>query len=100
MAMKINSTQRAMRIIRILSGNELEGLTLKSIADALREEKSNTTLWTLKQLEEEGVVEQMPSKHWRLATWIVQIAVSYQRNIQRSRQKIDELDQRYTRETY
>lgn len=93
------SARRAIRAIWILQGHTLDGLRLTAIAEALKTSLPNA-LRDMGVLAEEGVAERIPGKedHWRLTPKIVQIARATGEEFARLRAKIDEFEQRYSRE--
>lgn len=93
------SARRAIRLIWILQGHVLDGLRLTAIAESLKTSAPNA-LRDLVALSEEGVTERIPGKedHWRLSPKIVQVARATGEEFARHRTKIDEFEQRYSRE--
>lgn len=93
------SARRAIRAIWILQGHTLDGLRLTAIAEALQTSLPNAYRDML-TLADEGVAERIPGKedHWRLTPKIVQVARATGEEFARHRAKIDEFDQRYSRE--
>lgn len=93
------SARRALRAIWILQGHTLEGLRLTAVAEALKTSLPNAYR-DLCVLAEEGVAERIPGKEdsWRLTPKIVQVSRATGEEFARARGKIDEFEQRYSRE--
>lgn len=92
-----NAQQRLLRTVLLLAGNELAGLAPSDLAKALDTNPSNVTR-DLANLKEAGLAEQFPDTgRWRLGPKIVQVAVDFQLNLERSQSRVDEIRQRYTR---
>lgn len=92
-----NAQQRLLRTILLLAGNELSGLAPSDLAKSLDVHPSNVTR-DLANLKEAGLAEQLPDTgRWRLGPKIVQVAVDFQLNLERSQSRVDEIRQRYTR---
>ena len=93
------SARRGLRLITILQGNSFDGLILQTIAAALKTSSPNA-LRDLQMLEEEGWAERHPKdkNYWRLTPKLVQLARAHDAEIQGLHRKVDEIDQRYTRE--
>jgi Fe2+ or Zn2+ uptake regulation protein len=92
---------RLLAVIELLSGNEVFGLRLKDIADAIRstEEKASTTtiLHDLKALEYRGWAQQMEDSKWRLAAKPIQVLHNFQYGLQSAGIKLSDVQQRYSR---
>ena len=93
------SARRALRAIWILQGHTLDGLRLTAIAEALKTSLPNA-LRDLEVLKEEGVTERIPGREdfWRLSPKIVQVSRATGEEFARARGKIDEFEQRYSRD--
>lgn len=90
--------RRLLRAIGILSGHELIGLSLAEITTALRADKA-TVHRDLAVLEAEGWAERLPDTgRWRLGPKPVQIGLAFARHMAAQRARLDETEQRYTRE--
>lgn len=90
--------QRLLRLITVLAGNELHGISPGELATALNTTPSSITR-DLANLREAGWADEMADTgRWRLGTKPVQIAVSFTQGIQRAQAKLDEISARYTRE--
>lgn len=89
--------QRILRLLTILAGNEIEGLSPSEIARALSCQASIATR-DLANLKQAGMAEQIPATgRWRLSPQIVQIALRHQVALDRARSRLDETAQRYSR---
>lgn len=93
------SARRALRAIWILQGHTLEGLRLTQIAEGLKTSLPNA-LRDMGVLAEEGIAERIPGReeHWRLTPRIVQVSRATGEEFARARGKIDEFEQRYSRD--
>jgi DNA-binding IclR family transcriptional regulator len=92
------SARRVLRVLFILQGHTFEGLRLKQIADAIQASAS-TALRTLEILQDEGIAERIPGRdeYWRLSPRIIQLARAHEQELARLRARIDETEQRYSR---
>lgn len=89
--------QRLLKAVLLLAGNELAGLAPSDLAKALDTNPSNVTR-DLANLKEAGLAEQLPDTgRWRLGPKVVQIAVDFYTNLDRTQSRVDEIKQRYTR---
>lgn len=93
------SARRAIRAQFILQGHVMDGLRLKQIAEALDTSMPNA-LRDLETLADEGIAERIPGREecWRLTPKIVQISRATGEEFARHRARLDELEQRHTRE--
>lgn len=93
------SARRALRVIWILQGHVLDGMRLTQIAESLQTALPNA-FRDMEMLADEGVVERIPGRQdcWRLTPKIVQIARATGEEFALARAKVDEFDQRYSRE--
>lgn len=93
------SARRALRAIWILQGHVLDGLRLTAIAEALKTSMPNAYR-DMMTLADEGIAERIPGKEdcWRLTPKIVQVSRATGEEFARQRGKIDEFEQRYSRE--
>lgn len=96
---KKQGPRRVIRLLWILQGHAFDGLRLKQIQVALKATPS-TTLLDLQMLEEEGVAERIPGKEdcWRLTPKLIQLAHAHQAEVQELHRKVDEFNQRCTRD--
>ena len=91
------SQQRVLTVLLRLSGNEFYGLTPGELAEALGERPANITR-DLANLKIAGLAEQIEDTgRWRLGPKLVQIAIAFRSHVERCQTKLDELDQRHTR---
>lgn len=90
--------RRALRLIFALQGQAFDGVRLKQLSDAVGASPS-TTLRLLEVLADEGVVERIPTRdeYWRLSPRMVQIAIAHADDMRRLQQRIDDINNRYTR---
>ncbi len=89
--------QRILKLLIVLAGHEITGLSPSDIATALSCSASVTTR-DLANLKQAGMAEQVPDTgRWRLAPKVVQIAVRHQVALDRARSRLDETTQRYSR---
>lgn len=90
--------QRLLKAIVLLAGNEFSGLAPSDLAKALNTNPSNVTR-DLANLKEAGLAEQLPDTgRWRLGPKLVQIALAFSDHMSRANARIDEMQQRYTRQ--
>lgn len=92
------SARRALRLLWVLQGHAFDGVRLGQVADALQTSKP-TALRDLGLLAEEGLAERIPGNEecWRLTPKLIQLARAHDDELRRVRQRVDEIDQRYTR---
>lgn len=90
--------RRALRLLWVLQGQTFEGMRLTKIAEALGVPPS-TAHRDLHVLADEGVAERIPGREdfWRLSPRIIQLARAHDDEVQRLRRRVDEVNQRYTR---
>lgn len=86
--------RRVCRILRILQGHALDGMTLSDISRALNEKAPSTVLRTLEALAEESMVIKLDSGRWALSVLLMQIAASTDAEINRKTLRLNELRQR------
>lgn len=93
------SARRALRALFVLQGHAFQGLRLKDVAAALETSATNA-LRTLQVLADEGLAERTPGNDecWRLSPRLVQIARAHEHELARLRQRLDETEQRYSRD--
>lgn len=91
--------RRAFQIVWLLQGHTFEGLRLKQVADHVKT-SSAIVLRDLETLADEGVAERIPGRaeFWRLSPKLIQLARAHDQEMVRLRARVDEIDQRYTRE--
>ncbi len=93
------SARRAIRIIWVLQGHTMNGVRLTQIANAIETSLSNAHR-DLDMLADEGIAERIPGNEdcWRLAPKIVQVSRAAGEEFAKLRAKIEEFEQRYSRE--
>lgn len=94
----LESVRRAFRIVWILQGHTFDGLRLQQVAEALRCTPS-TAYRDLETMAEEGVAERIPGREdsWRLTPKLIQLSRAHDADMTRTRRRIDDIDNRYTR---
>ena len=89
--------QRILRLLQILAGQEVHGLTPSDIAKAQDCTLSVVTR-DLANLRQAGMGEQVPeTNRWRLAPAIVQIALKHSVGLDRAQNTLDEIRNRFSR---
>lgn len=91
------SQQRILKVLFALAGHETKGLEPSALAKGLQVAASAITR-DLSNLEIAGVAEKMPSGNYRLLPKIVQISFAFGQELSRERGKLDEIENRYTRQ--
>lgn len=93
------SARRAIRALFILQGHVFDGLRLTQIAEGLQTSLPNA-LRDMETLADEGLAERIPGRDqsWRLTPKIVQISRATGEEFARLRGRVDEFEQRYSRE--
>lgn len=93
------SARRALRLLWVLQGNTWSGLRLKQVAEAMRV-AAPMALRDLELLADEGLAERIPGNEecWRLTPRLIQLARAHDDELRRVRQRVDDIDQRYTRD--
>lgn len=93
-----DAQQRLLKVILLLAGNEFSGLAPSDLAKALDTNPSNITR-DLANLKEAGLAEQLADTgRWRLGPKLVQIALAFSEHMTRSTARVNEIQQRYTRQ--
>lgn len=92
-----NAQLRLLEVIETLAGHEVFGLRLRDVATAVKA-SDPTALRDLQTLAEKGWAVQDDSGKWRLGPKPVQISNAFTWGIASARRKVDETEQRYTRE--
>ena len=88
---------RLLKVIEALSGHEVFGIRLKEVAIAVKG-SNPTVLRDLDTLAAGGWAKQDENGLWRLDTKLVQIANHFRHGIADAGRRVDEIQQRYTRE--
>lgn len=93
----VKPQQRLLSLIRVLAGNEIEGLSPTEIAK-LQECNPSVVTSDLANLKHFGWAEQIATTgRWRLGPEIVQIATRHLTAIDRAQRRLDETANRYSR---
>ena len=90
---KINSAQRALRVIKVLQNNSFVGLSNKDIAQALNESPTNISR-TLDVLKNEGFVIKLESGKFAFSSLFAQIAMRHAANMDKASAQINDMKQR------
>lgn len=89
--------QRILKLLHVLAGHEVHGLTPTDIAQAQGCSLPVVTR-DLANLRTAGMAEVVPeTNRWRLAPLIVQIAVKHSVGLDRAEKKLGEIRSRYSR---
>lgn len=90
--------RRALRLIFALQGHAFDGLRLKQLADSINATPS-TVLRDLEVLADEGIAERIAGRdeYWRLSPRLIQLARAHEQELARVRQRLEETEQRYSR---
>ena len=93
-----DQVQRTLRVIRVMAGHEVHGISPKEIATLANISPSNITR-VLANLEAQQFIECLPSntKRFRLAAALVQIANTVSFNLTQAMQQLDNDRHNYTR---
>jgi DNA-binding IclR family transcriptional regulator len=91
------SQQRVLRLLVLLSGNEVTGLMPSEISAAQNCSAPMVTR-DLFNLQRAGLAELVPeTSRWRLAPQVVQIALKHMAALDRAEKRLDETRNRYSR---
>lgn len=88
---------RLLKVIEILSGNEVFGMRLADIAKAI-EVTPPMALRDLQSLERGGWAQQIEDSRWRLAAKPFQLLANLQWGLQNAGARLADVQQRYTRQ--
>ena len=92
------SQRRIFRVVMALSGHETLGLQLAEVQRAAEIANPSTAHRDLQLLKEIGVAEQIAETgRWRLGPKLVQIALAFTDNLDKSERRLGEIRQRFTR---
>lgn len=93
-----DQVQRTLRIVKVLAGHELTGLSPSEMAEKAEVSRSNITR-ILANLQFFNWVETVPgnNKRFRLSPGIVQIANTVQMNLNQAQQELQKEQHNYTR---
>ncbi|WME83224.1 hypothetical protein [Stenotrophomonas maltophilia] len=85
-------------MIFALQGHAFDGLRLKQLADSIKATPS-TVLRDLEVLADEGIAERIAGRdeYWRLSPRLIQLARAHEQELARVRQRLEETEQRYSR---
>lgn len=89
--------QRLLQVIFTLTGNEFDGLPPGVVAKAVNTTASTAT-HDLMNLVYVGLAEKMDNGNYRLGPKLIQIALAFMRHRDQIARRVDEMNQRYTRE--
>ncbi len=93
----IEAGQKIVRVILALAGNEFDGLAVKQICEATGLSPSQAGNY-LETLRAEGMAEKIEeTQRWRLGPKLIQVAIAFSAHIDRKRQQLDDIQNRYTR---
>lgn len=89
--------QRILRLINVLAGHEITGLTPAEIASAQNCNPSSVTR-DLANLRAAGFAEHVPETgRWRLSPQVVQISLRHATALAQARTRLDDITQRFSR---
>lgn len=88
--------QRILMVMLALAGHEIEGVTPSELAKGLGVPAPNISR-DLRNLRLAGLAEKLETGRWKLSPKLVQIATAYSSNLQRARNRLNEIENRYTR---
>ncbi len=88
--------QRILKVMQALAGHEFAGMAPKELAAAAGTTQQNITR-DLDNLKTAGLAEPMDNGRWRLTPKVIQMAVTFQVHLERVRNRLNEINQRYTR---
>lgn len=92
-----SSQQRVLRLVGVLAGHEIHGIAPAQIRTEMCCSASDVTR-DLANLQQAGWAEQVPATGaWRLAPYVVQIAVRHQVALAQAEDRLGEIKQRYSR---
>lgn len=93
---KPNAAQiRLLAVIEVLSGNEVFGMRLTDISNAIKA-GAPTVLRDLQALEAAGWAQQMDDSKWRLAAKPIQVLTNFQWGLQSAGIKLSDVQKNYT----
>lgn len=91
-----NAQLRLLKVIEALSGHEVFGIRLKEVAEAVQA-SDPTVLRDLNTLAAGGWAKQDENSLWRLGPKAIQITGNFHAGAESSKQRVNEIYQRYTR---
>ena len=93
-----DSQTRGYQVLLTLAGHEFTGLAPSEIARAVGANQSAITR-DLSVLQQASLAEPiLETGRWRLGPKLVQIALAFSDHLARTQRKVDEINQRYTRQ--
>ncbi|MDR2924431.1 MAG: hypothetical protein LBU76_00460 [Azoarcus sp.] len=87
---------RLLSVIEALSGNEVFGIRLRDVAQAVGVIDS-TALRDLETLAAAGWAQKQPDSKWRLSAKPIQLLLNFQSGLARAESGVAEVRQNYTR---
>ena len=94
-----SSAKRTLKILKLLKGKSLTGLSNNDIAKAINDSQANVTR-ACQVLVEEGLAEKLSNGRFALSTGMLQIAVAHQREMVGGMDRINEINQRVNAGAY
>lgn len=92
------SQERGYRVLLALAGHEFTGLLPSEIAKSVSAAPGAITR-DLRVLQGAGLAERIQETgRWRLGPKVIQIALAFTQHMDRSQQRLNEINQRYTRQ--
>ena len=91
-----NCQQRILKVMQALAGHEFAGMAPKELATAVGTTQQNITR-DLDNLKTAGVAEPLDTGRWRLTPKVIQMAVAFQLHLDRAQSRVNEINNRYTR---
>jgi DNA-binding IclR family transcriptional regulator len=93
-----NQVQRTLRVIRLMAGNEISGISPTELSNLAKISASDVTR-VLANLEAQQFVERLPAdnKRYRLATALVQISNTVALNFAQAQQQLQQDQHNYSR---
>jgi len=88
--------QRILAVLLALAGNEFAGVLPSELAQALDTTAANMTR-DLDNLRTAGLAERLETGRWRLGPKLIQVALAFSTHVARMSDRLNELQQRYTR---
>lgn len=93
MTAQINSAARALKVLKLLKGHSMTGLSNKEIATALNISPVNVSR-AISILIDEGLVIQLETKRYSHSIQLLQIATAHAEEIAKTQARILEMNQR------
>lgn len=90
---KANSAARVLRVMKVLKGHSLDGISNGELAKALHESPSAITR-ALQTMIEENMAVKLDNGRFALSVGVLQIAQAHTNELARANQRIAELEQR------